>query len=719
MGDRTDEDRIIETMIIERNANSYDDTDFVPIRQSLYTVATAIPEYDDDVFHQIVWRRPAAITAGAEYFAPNEAYNTVCCEQGTLPDDTFLGALMATCVYPGRDLIENIFSSRPDDFKTYGIYTCRFYVEGEWVDVITDTNLPCIRDEMSGNCALAYGRSTNPKEMWVSLVEKAYAKAVGSYEAIEKVKAHEALLHLTGGSIQQMHLHDDASKEFQIASGVFKFLQKQFKNDTMILLTPAELTSTEANAAHTTGTHAGSSVSASIMTPIDDNSSTMDDRREEKLAAAAEKDALDSLRPENMFHVGKMYSIIACRDVGGFELILLHNPWPSHKHWRGSWSDKSTDWDLYPELQQEFDEDPAIPWTRHNPNGYFWMTAKNLAKYFNLMYLCKLFPNDRFNYYCVTGEWRGKCAGGTVNTVREKAVVAKDAAASRVTSIQRSTAAAVIDGDPAWFNNPQYRIHCAKKTTMYVSVLSSSGLEGDGVHVICITVVATPKISGSMHPHLWDASTVETIAATKPEGRAKGQEASLWSVELDANHFYHVVVHTIRRGLEAAFIVRLFATEHITVEKISNLTCSILEGNWTKHGDLDSTGGALRVKSDEAPGVPKENGKWCQNPQYHLEVIDPYGREEIHLKVVVRRTDKGAHQGHGHRGGAAAGAAAGPGEAKVAEVMLGMVICKADLLEDNSAARKKNQPRQNAVGEVTNCISDPNYVCIIFILSCS
>jgi hypothetical protein len=54
MSDRTDEDRIIETMIIERNNNQYDDTDFVPIRQSLYTVATAIPEYDDDVFHQIV-----------------------------------------------------------------------------------------------------------------------------------------------------------------------------------------------------------------------------------------------------------------------------------------------------------------------------------------------------------------------------------------------------------------------------------------------------------------------------------------------------------------------------------------------------------------------------------------------------------------------------------------------------------------------------------------
>ena len=54
MADRSDEDRIIETMKLEGNTNPYDDTDFVPIRQSLYTVPTAIPEYDDEVFHQIV-----------------------------------------------------------------------------------------------------------------------------------------------------------------------------------------------------------------------------------------------------------------------------------------------------------------------------------------------------------------------------------------------------------------------------------------------------------------------------------------------------------------------------------------------------------------------------------------------------------------------------------------------------------------------------------------
>lgn len=69
---------------------------------------------------------------------------------GTLRDSNFLGTLIAVCVYPKYDLMENIFSSRPGDFLKYGIYTCRFYVNEEWVDLITDTNIPCIRNPTNG-----------------------------------------------------------------------------------------------------------------------------------------------------------------------------------------------------------------------------------------------------------------------------------------------------------------------------------------------------------------------------------------------------------------------------------------------------------------------------------------------------------------------------------------------------------------------------------------
>jgi hypothetical protein len=169
-----------------------------------------IPEYDDEVFQQITWCRPDEITDNPCYF--DQHTSSVGVNQGFLPDEAFLGILMAISVYSNYDLIENIFASRPDDFRKYGIYTCRFYVNGEWVEVITDTLIPCRRDNYNGELKPVYGHSIHRNEMWISLVEKAFAKALGSYEAIHTIKIQKALLHLTGGSVQQYNLRDEVAR---------------------------------------------------------------------------------------------------------------------------------------------------------------------------------------------------------------------------------------------------------------------------------------------------------------------------------------------------------------------------------------------------------------------------------------------------------------------------------------------------------------------------
>lgn len=53
---RTDEDRIIEMLVVDGKnvVNTYDDVDFLPVRQSLYNVQTVTPEYDDEISPQIV-----------------------------------------------------------------------------------------------------------------------------------------------------------------------------------------------------------------------------------------------------------------------------------------------------------------------------------------------------------------------------------------------------------------------------------------------------------------------------------------------------------------------------------------------------------------------------------------------------------------------------------------------------------------------------------------
>lgn len=325
---------------------------------------------------------------------------------GTLPDHTFLGTLMAICAYSKYDLIENIFASRPEDFLKYGIYTCRFYVDGEWVEVITDTNIPCTKNMVTGRYSPAYGTSDNVNETWVAFVEKAFAKAMGSYEEIPNIKVQKALLHLTGGSVQAVNMKDETLRYDTVSDHeawiVFK---KKLENDSIVLMQPQEKKTVDAENPDEFG----------------------------NTAAAEAVGNVSARGPGDEFFVPEMiYSVVLCRDVGGHELVLMHNPWKIEGYeWTGEWSDSSNDWDLYPELLTELERDPLVPWTRRRPNGYFFISFRNLVKYFNRTYYCKLFPSEKFNFYCARGECRGRHAGGPLVPLRDKNTVLHEAAHSR------------------------------------------------------------------------------------------------------------------------------------------------------------------------------------------------------------------------------------------------------------------------------------------------
>jgi hypothetical protein len=142
----------------------------------------------------------------------------------------------------------------------------------------------------------------------------------------------------------------------------------------------------------------------------------------------------------------------------------------------------------------------------------------------------------------------------------------------------------------------------------------------------------------------------------------------------------------------------VFATKPIVLESVNPIPQYVLPGEWRRVGDLDSTGGALKIKHSD--GVFRDNPKWCQNPQYHVEVADPFGKEEFYLKIVLKRTDhRASHKGH--RGNAAHDHGHAIHDQKKLDAHIGMVICKADQLEDNGPKHKKKPPKQNVMGEVS------------------
>ena len=88
----------------------------------------------------------------------------------------FLGALTALIQYP--NLIRKIFIT--EEASEFGYYAVNLCINGEFQIVEIDDFFPCQRKE--GKFSSAFSRPRNNKVLWVLILEKAWAKANGSYD---------------------------------------------------------------------------------------------------------------------------------------------------------------------------------------------------------------------------------------------------------------------------------------------------------------------------------------------------------------------------------------------------------------------------------------------------------------------------------------------------------------------------------------------------------
>lgn len=109
--------------------------------------------------------------------------------QGALGDCWFLGPL--SVIADKTELLNKIFITTA--INDYGVYAFQFFKAGRWFPVIIDDFVPV--DAKTG--ALVYAHCKDPTELWVPLVEKAYAKLHSCYEAIESGTETNAFLDLT------------------------------------------------------------------------------------------------------------------------------------------------------------------------------------------------------------------------------------------------------------------------------------------------------------------------------------------------------------------------------------------------------------------------------------------------------------------------------------------------------------------------------------------
>lgn len=178
----------------------YVDPEFPPDQTSLSKNWAGLSAKQQSNWKKFVWRRADEIFEDDfDVFYQDIEPNDI--RQGQLGDCYLLSSLSSLAERPF--VVKKIFN--PAEKSPYGLYSVWLNVNGLWKNVIIDDYFPCLGE----NNGPAFSRA-NGNELWVLILEKAYAKVFGSYHVIEGGNPAAALRDVTGAPYENK---DEGSAE--------------------------------------------------------------------------------------------------------------------------------------------------------------------------------------------------------------------------------------------------------------------------------------------------------------------------------------------------------------------------------------------------------------------------------------------------------------------------------------------------------------------------
>ncbi|XP_035935013.2 LOW QUALITY PROTEIN: calpain-8-like [Halichoerus grypus] len=306
----------------------------------------------------IVWKRPRELCPSPQFIVGGATRTDIC--QGSLGDCWLLAALASLTL--NGELLRRVVPGGQDFQQNYaGIFRFQFWQYGEWVEVVVDDRLPTKDGE------LLFLHSETGSEFWGALLEKAYAKLNGSYEALTGGSTVEGFEDLTGGISEFYDLKKPPAHLFQI-------IRKALRAGSLLACSIDVSSAAEAGAEVTTCQKLVKSHAYSVT-------------------GAQEVDFRG--RPE--------------------KLIRLRNPW-GEVEWTGAWSDDAPEWNDI-DSRQKAELDKKVE------DGEFWMSFLDFLGQFSRLEICNLFLDSlsseelhKWDLVLFNGRWtQGSTAGGCSN----------------------------------------------------------------------------------------------------------------------------------------------------------------------------------------------------------------------------------------------------------------------------------------------------------------